>query len=433
MINTMEQHSATKKASLIALEVCVVLILGSLYIWKIVDLSSPRIGQYFMISIFISVGLLTVLVYQSVKLTTAATALAENMVQGMLQYSKDLFTEMYRRSPVPYILIDADGNIESTNFAALRLFAVEEGWLTSKNIFSYIEGDNADHISLLPEYFRKGVSVNDEEVRVLRADETSRTVILSLFSFIDSKKKSKGLLTLVDVTKQKEIDKAKTEFVSLASHQLRTPISSMKWNIELFHNTGKDNLTGPQQEYLQKIEHGLMRMDTLVDDFLNVSKFELGTLTPQKVVITVREFVDSILEEYSKHAERKSIQIEQALSAPDLTINTDTHLLGMTLGNLLSNAIKYTPEHGVVRMTVARDGEHMVFTVADTGMGIPFDEQARVFSKIFRATNARTNVPDGTGLGLYIAHEAIKVLGGELTFVSKENEGTTFTITLPSA
>jgi PAS domain S-box-containing protein len=352
------------------------------------------------------------------------------MAKNMLVDSRELFTELYRGSPVPYIVIDDQLRVDSVNYAAIRLFGVEEGWLEGKKIFDFIGGEDETRIALIPEYFSQGVFVNNEEAQVLRPDEGTRWVMLSLFSFKDAARKHKGLLTLVDITKQKEIDKAKTEFVSLASHQLRTPISAMKWNIELLKTSGLRGATEGERAYVDKVEHGLVRMEALVADFLSVSKLELGTFAPNFETISLDGFFLTVLEEHEKQAAARRITIEREW-VRDETLNTDVNLLSMAVGNLVSNAIKYTKDGGIVRLESFHDAQKHIIRVSDTGIGIPVDEQDRVFSKIFRAENARTQVPDGTGLGLYIVREAVHVLGGEVTFVSKEEEGTIFTVVLP--
>jgi len=432
MLVEMASVASSKKAFVIALELLVVLSGIFLYIWRTVDISRYSTSTTILFSALTVISLLTVIVYQSIKINISAKYLAENMMQDMLLYSKELFTQLYRGSPVPYILIQENGIIDSANYAAIRLFGTEEGWLPGKNIFDFIEGDDENHIALIPEYFKKDIFVNNEEVSVRRVDDTTRFALLSLFSFMDSQRKRKGLLTLVDITKQKEIDKAKTEFVSLASHQLRTPISAMKWNIELLRTTNFEQLSQLQQDYIDKIEHGLSRMDVLVGDFLNVSKFELGTLVPQEEQIKLGEFFEAVLEEQSKQAAFREITISREWEDEELVVHTDTHLLTMAIGNLVSNAIKYTPQQGMVRISAREEDGHLIIAVSDTGIGIPVDEQEHIFSKIFRASNARTHSPDGTGLGLYIVREAVKVLGGTISFVSKVGVGTTFTVVLPN-
>ena len=223
------------------------------YGWYELKLPFLETEGFLIAMTLIAIGLLTVLVFQSIRLGITASSIARGMAESMLTYSRELFTELYRGSPVPYLVINKRCTVDSANLAAIRLFGVEEGWFEGKNIFDYVEGTDQQRIALISEYFKQRVSVNDEEVIVLRRDGTTRWALLSLFSFTDANKDHKGLLTLVDVTKQKEIDRAKTEFVSLASHQLRTPISAMKWNVELLSTSGNEHLTEGEREYLRRL------------------------------------------------------------------------------------------------------------------------------------------------------------------------------------
>jgi len=426
----MSDSRSTTQALLFALITCGVLIGAFWYGWVYLRIPFLHTEQFLIGVVFLVIALITVVVFQSIRISVTATHIAKGMAKNMLVDSRELFTELYRGSPVPYIVIDDRLHVDSVNYAAIRLFGVEEGWLEGKRIFDFIGGENETKIGLIPEYFSQGVFVNNEEAQILRPDEGTRWVMLSLFSFKDAANKHKGLLTLVDITKQKEVDKAKTEFVSLASHQLRTPISAMKWNIELLKTSGLHGATEGEREYVDKIGHGLVRMDTLVADFLSVSKLELGTFAPNFEMVSLDKFFLTVLEEHEKQAAARKITIEREWDRND-SLSTDVNLLSMVVGNLVSNAIKYTGDGGIVRLESFYEGQKRIIRVSDTGIGIPIDEQDRVFSKIFRAGNARAQVPDGTGLGLYIVREAVHVLGGEVTFVSKEAEGTIFTVVLP--
>jgi len=425
----MSRSSSNARAFIFAAQVCIVSTAGFWYAWTYLNAPFLRTEKFLIGTVLVAIALLTVFVFQSIRVSITASHLAKGMAANMLVYSRELFTELYRGSPVPYLVIDHHHTVDSVNLAALRLFGVGEGWLEGKNIFEYIRGGDETRTALIPQYFSQNVFINNEEVEVIRPDGGARWVMLSLFSFKDAQRKHKGLLTLVDITKQKEIDKAKTEFVSLASHQLRTPISAMKWNIELLKTSGLHGASEGERAYVDKIEHGLARMDSLVADFLSVSKLELGTLTPNYEDISFDSFMSTLLDEHEKQALSRSITIDRLFNKE--TIRTDSHLLSMIIGNLISNAVKYTREGGMVRVTSQRENNNYNITIADTGIGIPEEEQSRVFTKIFRAQNARLQVPDGTGLGLYIVREAVRVMGGDVTFTSKEGEGTVFTVVLP--
>lgn len=403
-----------------------------MYVWSKIGVPPHLVYKFFVGATLACIALLSLSVYLMVSARDDAYRMAERMTKDMLAYSHELFSELYRNSPVPYLLIDERGHIESTNLAAIRLFNVTMDALNGLSIFEFIEPEQGRSIELIPQYFRQGKTTNDVEVRIRRPDGMGRWVTLSLFPFTDGTKKRKGLLTLVDITKQKMVDKAKTEFVSLASHQLRTPISAMRWNIELLATATGAELTETQRSYVEKVSGGLKRMDALVEDFLSASKLELGTLVAQKKEFDLAEFFANVLEEYTVTAEKRNVRIVTNWSDVRGTYLSDAHLLNMAVSNILGNAIKYTKEGGEVRAVAEYTQKGFIIQISDTGIGIPEDEQDMIFSKLFRASNAQTKETDGTGLGLYIVKEAIRILGGDVTFVSQAGVGTTFTITLPA-
>lgn len=405
---------------------------GFFYLWRFVGIPEVYFEEIILGLGFFAIALITVVFYQSVRIYESASSMAENITQDILSYSHELFTELYRSSPVPYIVIDSEGRVDSMNIATARLFHTELNALEGINIFSFFEDDEHHKASLIPEYFKEGKSVSDVELELHRPDGLKRWVLLSLFSFNDTNHKQKGLLTLVDITKQKMIDKAKTEFVSLASHQLRTPISSMKWNIELLLSAGKDTLGDLQKTYIAKITTGVERMEALINDFLSVSKFELGTLAPEYSDINLQEFLQKVCDEQEPIAKNKGVRIETHFGEAIGTIHSDKDMLHNIVSNLLGNAVKYTPSGGVAKLKAARKDGRITIMVTDTGIGIPKEDQDMIFSKLFRASNARSRVADGTGLGLYIVKQAVTVLGGNISFVSEEESGTEFTVVLPA-
>lgn len=383
--------------------------------------------------LFLAVSLITVIVFQSFRISHSAGEMAQHLARSEVMYSTELFTQLYNKSPIPYILLNSSGSITSGNFAAARLFGMRVNDLIGINVFERIDGEekNIDRIATYPEKMREGIFVNDEEVRVARFDGAYRWVLLSLFPHFDPEGERESLLTLVDITKQKEIDKAKSEFVSLASHQLRTPIASMKWNMELMQAPQSGELEGNQKVHLEKISSAVSRMEMLIEDFLSVSKFELGTLAPELSRVQVNEIVREMIREQEHEISRKKIRVEELFHRTPIEIVSDTHLLRMAVGNLISNAVKYTPEGGTISVATESVGGILQIDITDTGIGIPEEDKEKIFSKIYRASNARSEEANGTGLGLYIVRESLRVIGGEVRFISKEGEGSTFTITLP--
>lgn len=234
-----------------------------------------------------------------------------------------------------------------------------------------------------------------------------------------------------DITHEKEIDTAKSEFVSLASHQLRTPLSSINWYTEMLLAGDAGKVTDEQAKYLDEIYHGNQRMVELVDALLNVSRIELGTFMVQPQPIDIKVLADDILRELEPKIIAREMHIEKHYSEDIPIINLDPKLTRMIVENLLTNAVKYTPPRGTVSLTLAKQDDVLLITVQDTGYGIPKDQQGKVFSKLFRADNIRDKETDGTGLGLYLVKAILKSAGGEIWFKSEEEKGTSFFISIP--
>jgi two-component system phosphate regulon sensor histidine kinase PhoR len=231
-----------------------------------------------------------------------------------------------------------------------------------------------------------------------------------------------------------EIDRAKSEFVTLASHQLKTPLSSIRWLVEGLASGAAGALTPTQQKYLDGIQRSTQHMIAMINELLNVSRIELDKIATRIEEIDVTALAKDVIAEQQHDADAKAITLTLK-SATDLPrIFADKNALRMIFQNLVSNAIKYTPQGGSVTCELSETGaknQSVFFSVTDTGIGIPADEQDRVFEKLHRARNAQALVADGTGLGLYIVKTIIEKAGGGISFESKEGRGTTFSVTIP--
>lgn len=241
------------------------------------------------------------------------------------------------------------------------------------------------------------------------------------------------VMSFRDITKEISIDKVKTEFVSLASHQLRTPLSAISWYTEMLLAGDVGSLNTEQEKYLHEVYTGNQRMIQLVNSLLNITQMNFGTFMLETEMVEIIPLIHSVLQEQKSDIDKKLLQLATKFTGTIPTIRSDRKLLRMVVQNLLSNAIKYTPEQGDITLSLAVEpnGQHLLFTVADTGCGIPHQQQAKVFSRLFRADNARTSEIEGTGLGLYIVKNIIENSGGRVWFESKENSGSTFYVELP--
>jgi signal transduction histidine kinase len=269
-------------------------------------------------------------------------------------------------------------------------------------------------------------------------------IFLIFFSFRSLDKLAEAEQT---VEHFKEIDRAKTEFVSLASHQLRTPLTSISWFSEMLLNKEVGPLNPKQTEYTMEIFAGNRRMIDLVDDLLNASKIDMGVLTIEPKMIDLKEIAKSVLEELAPAITEKNMQVEEYYDPNLSKVELDPELTRIIFQNLISNSVKYSPEEGKIIVKIDRNGPFVNIEIADNGYGIQKNQQSKIFTKLFRADNIRSKVTDGTGLGLYIVKAIVEQSGGKIRFVSptlppispkrgemkivEAERGTTFYITLP--
>lgn len=239
-----------------------------------------------------------------------------------------------------------------------------------------------------------------------------------------------------DITKEKEIEKTKNEFVSVASHQLRTPLSSVNWYTEMLID---GELSGEEYEenmtYLKEIGKAVDRMTVMINALLNVSRLELGTFSVEPEIVDLTDIVQKVITDLKPRILEKNHQLKGQFNTQTPNIKTDPKLLTMVVQNLISNAVKYTPNNGIITLsvTLSSDQQHVFIIIQDNGHGIPDKDKDRIFSKMFRASNIMKMDTDGNGLGLYIVKSIMDSLGGKIWFDSKENQGTTFYITLPAS
>ncbi|OGM94896.1 hypothetical protein A2524_00370 [Candidatus Wolfebacteria bacterium RIFOXYD12_FULL_48_21] len=234
-----------------------------------------------------------------------------------------------------------------------------------------------------------------------------------------------------DITAQKNADRAKTDFVSIASHQLRTPLAAINWYVEMLSDEDVGPINAIQRKYLDQIHVASARMVELVSSLLSVSRIDTGSLHSEPAPALLSDIADSVMDELSQFAEKRRISVNKEYAKNMGTINVDPNMMRVVLQNLLSNALKYTPEKGSVTVSIKKVYGQAVITVSDTGYGIPANQQSQIFTKFFRADNARKKEPEGNGLGLYITKSIIDHVRGTIGFVSTEGKGSTFRITLP--
>jgi PAS domain S-box-containing protein len=249
---------------------------------------------------------------------------------------------------------------------------------------------------------------------------------------IDYKGEYLGVMKIFyNVTREKNLDKMKSEFISIAAHQLRTPLSAIKWSIKLILDEDEGKINEGQKALLTKGYASNERVINLVNDMLNVSRIEEGrfgySFTPEDFTDALK-IVLSTLENEIK--ERK---IQVVVKKPDKLplVLMDKQKIILVLQNLLENAVKYTPEEGKVEVIIDQGKKHLHVYVKDNGVGVPKEDKKKIFSKFFRASNVIRMQTEGSGLGLFICKNVIETHSGHIKFTSEEGKGTEFSFTLP--
>jgi len=232
--------------------------------------------------------------------------------------------------------------------------------------------------------------------------------------------------------KEKRIDRLRTEFLSLAAHQLRTPLVEVKWALQELLDGGKTKFSLAQQELLKKTHASNDGMLALIEDLLDTTKIKEGEYLSSLAPAQIEQIAASVVESYKEEASRQGIELELLMPPkPFPRVLVDEEKIKLAVQNLVGNAIHYTLSGGKVTVSLLSDTKEVRISVLDTGIGIPQKEQWRIFEQFFRAANAKKLGKKGTGLGLYLTKNIVEAHGGRIWFVSKEREGSSFNIALP--
>jgi PAS domain S-box-containing protein len=252
---------------------------------------------------------------------------------------------------------------------------------------------------------------------------------------MDSQPKG-NLVVLHDITREKNIEKMKTEFVSISAHQLRTPLSAIKWTLKMILDGDAGEINPMQKEVLDKSYASNERMINLVNDLLNVSRIEEGRFLYKPEPAQMEDMIQTTVDTLQEEAKRRGLNLifirEKDMLPP---IKMDKEKMKLAVDNLINNALKYnTVKGGKIEISInkANDKEAQIM-VKDNGLGIPASQQARIFTKFFRGDNVVRLEVDGSGLGLYTTKNIIETHGGRIWFESEQGKGTTFFFTLPFA
>jgi len=339
-------------------------------------------------------------------------AIITNFTDGLLVFDKKNKLSLINPQAQNFLGISSKKIIgksisELTGFSALN------------SLFKTFEGANKN----AKKVFRKEFSLKKDSI-----------LEISTLPIIREKEKLGFLIILHDITREKIIEKAKSDFVSLAAHQLRMPLSGIKWGISMLLEEDFGKLSKEQKDTLRKIYYANERIVALTNDLLNVIKIEEGkllyNLTKKDIVEITKKTID-ILEEI---IQERGIKIEFLVEKKIPKVKVDEEKISFCIQNLIENAIIYNIPKGNVKIILKYDEikKEVLFSVRDTGIGVLKEEQKKLFTKFFRGSLALKKETVGSGLGLFVAKNIIEAHGGKIWFESEGKEkGSTFYFSLP--
>jgi len=359
----------------------------------------------------------------------------KRLAEEQVRQSEKKYRNIFDNASDAIITIDLKDNVTSWNKSAEKMFGWKKEEIVGKKFGKLVVPDRLklERKTILENIFSGKSIVGVEAIR-LKKDGSSINVSMTVSPIFNERSEIVGLSSIIrDITRQKEIDKAKTEFVSIASHELRTPLANMSLSVEMLLDSIAGPLNTEQKKYIKGIYQDIKGMAKLVDSLLNVSRIELGTMVVEPEPVSLREVAENVLKELSSQINNKSLDVKNSFDPALPIINTDRRLMNIILQNLITNSVKYTPAFGKIEIGITKEKNYAMIKISDTGCGIPKDQQNKIFQKLFRARNAIDQRKEGVGLGLYIVKSVVERCGGRIRFESEENKGTNFYVKVPLA
>ncbi len=259
-----------------------------------------------------------------------------------------------------------------------------------------------------------------------------KTIEITVIPLSREKSELGYLVVLHDISREKIVEKLKTEFVSLAAHQLRTPLSKIKWALKMILDKDFGKISGEQKNFIEKTYSANEKVISLINDLLDVTKIEEGRYIYNLKKENIGKIVRAVIDSLEKEIKTKNLQVEfkkNEKNVPDTIM--DSEKIEVAVRNLIENAVRYTKTGGKIIISLESDAKEIKFSIHDSGVGIPVEEKNRIFNKFFRATNVIKMETEGTGLGLFIAKNIVEAHKGSTWFESEEGKGSSFYFTLP--
>jgi len=329
------------------------------------------------------------------------------------------------------ICLNPMGNVVLTNRSAENLLRIDHDISLNTHILDMI--DNKELRSFIENNLGKENNITTRFIEVsLNGDESQGVIKLSFSPLLDPDGQAIGsLITIRDITQQKLADKTTGEFVSSVTHELRTPLTSIKSYVEMLMDQEVED-PKTKVEFYNTINEEADRLARLIDNLLNLSKMEVGSLVVNKNPVKVKRLIKESLQAVESQAKSRGIEIDLVLPDKMSPAAVDKQMIGMVFSNLFGNALKYTPSGGRIRVITEETKNDIVVHIEDTGIGIPEEDLSRIFEKFYRAGNTEEmKVVKGSGLGLALVRQIVELHGGNVTATSRLGKGSHFILTFP--
>lgn len=334
------------------------------------------------------------------------------------------------------IATDDNGRITRINPAALTLLGYKREellgtWFPATIVATYDDGSAIDMMDRpVTRAFLTGKTVS-ARTSYRRKDGSLMPIALTVSPIMHDNRPTGAIEIFRDISLDIKSDKMKTDFISVASHQLRTPLSAINVYTHMLNDGMAGDLNPDQAAFVDSILASVDRMNHLINTLLNITRIEAGGVNVKVTNVRMQDLVQQIIEEINHESKKKGLKLVNKVSTDTPGLDTDALLVREVIANLLSNAVKYTPAGGTITVSLQTDNNNIIFCVKDTGYGIPLSAQGHIFTKFFRADNILSEDVSGTGLGLYLTKTIAESLNGELWFESKEDVGSSFYFSLP--
>ena len=276
---------------------------------------------------------------------------------------------------------------------------------------------------------RQGKKINNAIRQFIKQDGTRIWASITTNPIKTKSTKFKGAVIIMrDITEQRQQEEYRTDFAHIASHSLRTPLGNVLWATEYLLSAKPGKINAKQKDYLQECYTTLKNMNTMINDLLSVSRLPDKKVKPNFQKVLLEDTVKALVKTYGAyaHAQNVTIKLTETDSKKKHYIKADPKYLEIIIQNLIENAVRYSFEHSDVKINIKRDKDTTTFSCTNHGIGIPKDKHGFIFAKFFRAKNAVSKQGNGTGLGLYITKEMVRLNKGEIWFESEPNKTTTF-------